>query len=411
MKKSKIIFAVAVGVAIVLCAVLLLSKDSPSNVPSSEETTSFTTTGPDTPNVSDATTDNIGTESVPTEEDTIASDGPASSEATADTVPTETKPIILAPDFITTTLPTDHIADTLPSSSGFYKNDRTVSIDIYDAATRKTYTISFGLVNDAESAFLCLNPAITPTDKTFTFCLNFSCGAGEVVSISGNADGEEIYSFYRTLDDAVPATYQNSAAPGTIWYTTDRNLQQTWIDVRVYRSCCDMFATLRLTIKRDTSGAYYLAGIENLNMLDEGVESELTSAELDYLLSLYETDVRNTENIYCAVPESSLIQRKYMCCQWRDSGLGTYYDYFTTKGKQVVYCDRSDYSDKPVIAITLRFHLASRMIMTVYYQVEQMPTQDSHGVYTFIGFDPWSFSTKEELGRLMYPGYKTYNFN
>lgn len=413
MKKSKILFAIALSVTIILCATLLLSRnntreDQPSDNGSNAATSAGETVTPV------ATTETTTAETVPATGTTTHATDPANTEAMDDTVqaPTETKPTILAPDYITTTLPTDHISDILPSSSGSYKNDRTVSIEIYDAAARGSYTISFGLKSDVTGNYLCLEPSMTPVDKNVTYYLNFSCGAGDVVTISRNGSNDELfYSFYRTLDDAVPAKFQSSTAPGTIWYTTDRSLKETWIDVRVYRDCCDMFATLRLSVKKDDSGMYYLAGIENLNMLDDGSRSALSSTEIDYLLSQYETDVRDRGNVYCAVPESSNIHRKYMVCEWRDAGLGTYHEYFTTKGKEVVFSKRSDFSSKPVIAITLRFHLASQMILTVYYQVDQLPTQDSHGVYTFIGFDPWRFSTKEELGRQMYPGYKTYYFN
>lgn len=413
MKKSKIIFAVIACITIALCAVLILSQDQAPDVqPSGDESSSLPAPGPT--DTSAATTDPAATGSAPSMGDTTDPADPTDSGIATEPTPepSETKPTILTPDYITTTLPTDHIADALPSSSGSYKNDRTVSIDIYDAATRKSYTISFGVNSDVTGKYLCLGPSITPVDKNVTYYFNFSCGAGDVITIPGTESSDELfYSFYRTLDDAVPAKYQSSTAPGTIWYTTDRSLKETWIDVRVYRDCCDMFATLRLSVKKDAVGKYYLAGVENLNMLDDGVQSELSSTEIDYLLSLYETDIKDRKNVYCALPESYKIHRKYMCCQWRETGLGTYYDYFNTRGKEVVFSNRTDFSSKPVVAITLRFHLASQMCLTVYYQVDQMPTQDSHGIYTFIGFDPWNFSTKEDLGRHMYPGYKVYYFD
>lgn len=414
MRKSKIIFAATACITIALCAVLILSQDrAPGGQPSGAESSSLPAPGPT--DTSAATTEPAATGSAPSIGDTIDPADPTNSGAATEPTPepSETKPTILPPDFITTTLPTDHIADALPSSSGMhYRNDKTVSIDIYDAAARDTLTVSFGLHGDPVNEHLYLNPSVTPTDEDFSFCFNFSCGAGDVVTISGNNRADEkFYSFYRTLDDAVPASYQSASAPGTIWYTTDRRLGNTWVDVLIYRSCGDLFASLRLLIRRDEAGLFYLAGIENQNMLNEGVQSELSSTEIDYLLSLYETDIKDRKNVYCALPESYKIHRKYMCCQWRETGLGTYYDYFITRGKEIVFSNRTDYSSKPVVAITLRFHLASQMSLTVYYQVEQMPTQDSHGMYTLIGFDPWNFTTKEELGRHMYPGYKTYYFN
>ncbi len=369
MKKSKTIFAVVAVILVIVCLLLVILK--PGETQDQTDNTIATTEG----------------------------------NQTESTHPTETPTTPENPNI--PTLPEATIPSELPSDTFYFRNNKVVSVAIQDAYTNRTLNYSFGFNTGTCNEVLYLNPVVSPTGGESGFCFVFTPEKGKVLTLPGMEKDENGFNtMTRAIDDSIPATFIDNDHPGTYWHTDNLNCGTTWIDVRVFRRAGDMVATIRLTVEQASDGTYSLTKAENKDMCAaESISNKMTAEELTYFLDIFDTDLHDPAAIYCALDENMNTNANYFVCEWREQGCGTYYNWFTAKGKEILYLKREEYKNTPVIAVSCRFFRTTPTTLTFYYRVDKSPTATQHGVYTLIGYDKLSYLTVEALAMGKYPDY------
>lgn len=108
-----------------------------------------------------------------------------------------------------------------------YKNDRVISIDVFDYETADIVTFQFGVALGECNRFLYLNPVrLEGIDTQMQCAFRFKASKGFIIQAPKEyGSKEEMYaqcnSFAtrRTVDLASPAEYTDPMHPGTVWFT------------------------------------------------------------------------------------------------------------------------------------------------------------------------------------------------
>lgn len=296
------------------------------------------------------------------------------------------------------------------------RNDKVISIDIYDAIKESTATISFGYITGVCNRFIYLNPEvkesreITLLSSSYYFCIDNVYGGGYVATVGVEEDPDKIpaptyhYTFNRALENKTVATYTDPQHPGVFWYTHAPVETPVYIDIRVFHDNGFMVATLRLTIDKDESdGTYSIVDIDNKNLLQNNSGTIYSTEELEYIVA-QTNETYNTPNLvhmYTGDDLKASMEPEECIIEQRDHETGLYYNQF-------IPCEGTDkcrtYSDTliPILAVTWRGPVFGSM--TLYFWVIQEPTETSHGSYQYIGRDFPKFQTFAQLELSGYSG-------
>lgn len=300
--------------------------------------------------------------------------------------------------------------DPYSSTEGIvYRNDKTISIDIFDELQGYTRTITFGYVTGQCNRFLYLNPSVSgdPGTRPYTYYFSFSTpiGGGAVLTIPDETlTSKEVksWSMGRALEIREAAHYTAPNTPGTVWLASSPVDGPVYIDVRLYLQL-DYCATVRLTIDKDKDGTYSIVNLENRNLLQENEGTDYSTSELAYVVGLANETIHDTEKMhqYYSTYEKyeMAVEDCIITLQTLDTGL--YYNQFIPyKGDSD--CRYYSEMDIPVLAVTYR--RLGVGAQTLYFQAIRLPRDGNHGEYYYIGRDFPLFDTIDHLTSQGYSG-------
>lgn len=299
-----------------------------------------------------------------------------------------------------------------------FRNDKILSIDVFDEYTGETNTISFGRITGACNRFLYLSPSCSAANGAEQYGFHFNTpvnSSGVVVTLNPTysseveaqkaADAAPNVTLRRALDQKAPADYTAPNCPGAVWYTQTPIDGPTWIDVQVIHiDSGDWIATLRLTIDKADDGTYSIVGLENRNLLQCNDGSHLPDSELSYLCKMADAIIRDPRKVHCAdAGRTTPFSEEQFLIEWLDSTTGLYYPYFASAGNAGTFVLGREVLASPVVAVSCRdFMLGSTF--TIYLQVIELPTETENGVYDFIGYNHPLYRTISYLQSLGYIG-------
>lgn len=315
-------------------------------------------------------------------------------------------------------------SDTYTTAEGkVFRNDKTISIDIFDEYTGKTMTFTFGCITGELNRFLYLNPVYEqgeedPYQYGFHFIPMLSGGGSiatlplEYTEVDLKAAHREADSFHvgRTLDQCQISDYVDPIHPGTVWFTQTPLSGHLWLDVICYQMGGDMLATLRLTIAKDPDGTYSIVNLENKNLLQlcEEEDASYNKDELAHIYSLAMNVLGDPDQIKMATttPVSEITIERCII-EERDPITGMYHPYFaplqTVTGKD--YASASDYLDTPLIAVSARRYGGYATAVTMYFRVLKPASAGTHGTYEYIGRDFLFYTSANALKNQGYPSF------
>jgi len=306
------------------------------------------------------------------------------------------------PEFI----PGVYAASYLSSEGKVYCNDRTISINIYDALKDETVTVSFGYATGKCNRFLYLNPQVITDQQIAPYNFFFNAEKGSIVTIpDAQVDPGRIrgYMLKRALEDKAPATYFSAKTPGTVWFTQPPLEKRTFIDTLVLNWEGDYIATLRLTIEKAEDGTYYLADLDNRDLLQNGgqtTDHNFTEAELDYIIDCANTTLHDTNTLGLGITHevegTFVYEKSRFLIAYIDLESDMYFDELIPRNGGSKYSRRYKEMLMPMLAVTVR-NMYSKMSMTLYYQIYRFPTETEHGYYYYIGRDYHAYNTLERL--------------
>lgn len=301
-----------------------------------------------------------------------------------------------------------------------FRNDKTISIDLFDEFNGRDITITFGYITGELNRFLYLNPTYEHSSEYSTqygFYFNtMLSGGGNVVTLPQTYASEEALSdakeeskyFHvgRSLDQNEIATYQDPTHPGTVWFTQTPLERDIWIDVLVYQMGGDMLATLRLTISKGLDGTYSIVNLENKNLLQTYSEPDslFTKEELGYIYEHAKVVIEDPETIGMIQTPGFEMSIERCFIEYRDQSTGLYYTYFVPYDNSVGwYAKGIDYITSPVIAVTVRQTGGFATAAVLYFRIDKMPSNGNHGLYTYIGRDFFLYHSRNTLITQGYP--------
>lgn len=418
MEKSKKIFIIISIVVMVLCIVVFMLSNKNNNQPAVVVT--FPLATGDTASEG-GPTDTAGTQPIPTIQNP---------PATAPTIPEESIEVKLSPNVTMLKVekdPNEIIIRTdeyNPEDPEFtedevfayhysgegrvYRNDKVITIEIYDALEDFTHSISFGYITGGCNRFLYLNPTINSEYAThYAFHFTRVSDAGVIQSIRSEDNIKKVkhYSILRALDQRTPANYIDPHHPGTVWYTPSALEGTQYIDCVVMTLNGDWIATIRIHIAKDPAdGTYSIVNLENKNLMQDDAKPYLTEQAVQYLYEASRQMIDNPQQLglyHYTLKEDVLLENFIM--EYRDYSTGLYYDYFYLHGSVVPVQTREHTKGNPVIAVTYR-HFTSTMVLTLYYEVYTPPSGNNPGVYKYIGRDETYYRTIKSMNNKGYPG-------
>lgn len=421
MKKSKRIFTILAVIVLGICLLCSLFLKSDEAEPTTPPTTAATET--DIPATEDPDAPILPTSEVPWKAETYT---PAEN-VRINQVEKDPNEVIRAYEPIGPDDPEylEFGSDTLATIEGkVFRNDKTISIDIFDEFTGDTMTFTFGYITGECNRFLYLNPRYEQGEEDkyyygFQFSPMLSNG-GSVITLPQEFATEEERKEYRkeasnftcqrALDENEVANYCDPTHPGTVWFTQTPIEGDVWLDCRVYTLSGDLLATLRLTIAKDADGTYSIVNLENKNLLQtyEEEDAQFSKDELAYIYEHARDVILDTEKIGVAIDSSNMdlsIERCIM--EYRDQYTGMYYSYFVPKEKPpvLVYASSYDYDDEPMVAVSVRQYGMMPTAVTLYFRIVKAPTAEEHGIYEYLGRDFLLYSTREALASQGCPPY------
>lgn len=303
----------------------------------------------------------------------------------------------------------DEVYNYCYSSEGrVYRNDKVITIEIYDALEDFTHSISFGFITGGCNRFLYLNPTINSeyaTHYAFHFKTVSDAGVVETIQSEDSIKTVKHYTVLRALDQRMPANYLDSRHPGTVWYTPSSLDGTSYVDCVVMTLNGDWIATIRIHIAKDpTDGSYSIVNLENKNLMQDDAEPYLTDAAIQYLYETSRDLLEDPEQIqiYRYTLDKEIMIDNFIM-EYRDYSTGLYYDYFHQDGNVLPVESREATKGNPIIAVTYR-KFTTTMVLTLYFEVYAAPTENFTGLYNYIGRDESYYRTIQSMQNNGYPG-------
>lgn len=301
-----------------------------------------------------------------------------------------------------------------------YRNDKTISIDIFDEYLGKIVTFTFGYVTGQCNTFLYLNPVCEQATADYQYGFYFNVmpsSGGSVVTIPQEYDTEEAlkkaqraatnFTVLRTLDQRSIAEYVDPQHPGTVWFTQTPMSGSFQINCIVYQMGGDFVASLDLTISKDSDGTYSIVNLQNNNLLQLYSEPDaaFSKDELGYIYTKVVEVMDDPDLIQIASSNTSELSIERTIMEYRDSSTGLYYQYFVPSNSHL-YAQTSDYLlDGPVVAVTVRQYQGFATGVTLYFRIVKPATDSAHGTYEYIGRDFLYYNFMETLINQGYPAF------
>lgn len=418
MKNSKRIFAIFSAITVTVCLCLLMFRPGQAdNDPSSSTESTVHETFTPAPIISTPATDATELDLSDVEIPTIPTETFApielGSNVTVQQVEKDPNEII---DRSQTIDPTD--PEYIPVTGGdpyfnmegkVCRNDKVISITLYDAQFEDAYKISFGYITATCNRFLYLNPVIERNGTQEDAYIHFTepLGGGYLVTLSGeNTDTTDpaAYTYFRARDQRSLAQFTDPRHPGAVWFPQSILDGPIYLDMIISNASGNLISTLRLTVFKSEDGTYALADIDSLNLLhDNTLHPEYTAAELEYVVQTANTawldpslTHLNDSSAHSGFTAASCI------IELREQHSGLYYSEFipTECNSRIT----QDYSDLgfPILAVTYRqTNITSH---TLYFLVISPPDGGQHGSYQYIGRDYPSFATTKDLEGYLWSG-------
>lgn len=415
MKKSKIVFAIIAVLVAILCLVTLIpgkqSSISSSLPPATTSTAPTDSTAPTTPAEGSSESSPI----MPTASEETYPSYTLADNVRITQVEKDPNEVIHAFQPIEKNDPEYFFSgtSTYETMEGkVFRNDKTISIDVYDEFLKETRTFTFGYITGQCNRFLYLNPVCEQAAKHnqfgFRFC-TMQSGGGSIATIPGNYTSTDAqkkafrdapnFTVERTLDQREIPSYVDPKHPGTVWFTQTPIQGDLWIDVMVYQMGGDFVATLRLTIAKGDDGTYSIVNLQNKNLLQNSIREDVafSRSELEYIYGLADSIINDPDAIKFAnnsLQKEMPIERYLM--EYRDRSTSLYFQHFVPAGDG--YCaSSSDYLYNPTIAVTARQHCGMATCVTMYFHVIKPATDTEHGIYEYIGRDYLFYTDKQAL--------------
>lgn len=292
-----------------------------------------------------------------------------------------------------------------------YKNDRYISIDVFDRSSADIVTFTFGMATGEYNRFLYLNPHQETSDSDpYSKFFRFDASAGFLLEApQAYASRDEMkencknYSIRRAIDQASAAEYVDPKHPGTVWFTTMEIEEPIYIDVNVYTGDGSLRFLLRLWIDKDENGCYYFANIENRDLYDNTEKSTFDDKELYHIYEVVKADIQDKDKIGMTISKSQDVTFDDFLYDHREIGEGCYYAYFRPANSRYSAATK-EIASFDTLAITLRGH-GGWLTVTLYYHVVVPPMDGAHGVYVYAGRDYTDNGSIESLQMQGYPGY------
>lgn len=284
-----------------------------------------------------------------------------------------------------------------------YRNDRIISIDVYDPYDNRTRKISFGYITGQCNRFLYLNPIVD--DDRYQYSFRFqdyqvrgqSGGIIEIVSPIEHDPDSPSYVTYVAADQMIDALYKEPNYPGVFWYTTGPLEGPIYISCQVLTATGDPVALLRLVITKDPSdGTYSFANIINCNIMQENpADSIIPDSDIEVLFQLACETLNDPEALGLYSSQIREVEKdpgRFMM-EIRDYITGTYHSLYYQKGNPVAKPALKDLF-APVVAVTYR-DWTTPYAMTMYFQVLRPATIFEPAIYQYIGRDSHFYPTLE----------------
>lgn len=284
-----------------------------------------------------------------------------------------------------------------------YRNDRVISIDVYDPDKDVTRKISFGYITGKCNRFLYLNPIVDDDNCQYSFRFQDyqvrgkSGGIIEIVSPIEADPKSPSYVTYVAADQRIDALYKEPNYPGIFWYTTGPLDGPIYISCQVLTATGDPVALLRLVIAKDPSdGTYSFANIINCNIMQENpADSIIPDADIDVLYQLACETLKDPEalGLYSYQIMEVPYEPKHFMMEIRDYTTGTYHSLYYPKGQSIA---KPAYEDlfAPVVAVTYR-GWSNTYALTMYFQVLRPATLFEPAIYQYMGRDSHFYPTLE----------------
>lgn len=414
MRKSKKVFAIICAVvAAVVAMVLLLNRDNDTPSSSGQNkpapVTPTEVVGPygdiTNPTLPAATTPSAPTN--PTEPDHVE-EITAGKNVTIYKVPKDPNEVIDYDMRITPEHPEYMEAEYggyyISTEGKVYRNDRVISIDVYDPDKDVTRKISFGYITGKCNRFLYLNPIVDDDNCQYSFRFqdyqtrdNKSGGIIEIVSPIEADPKSPSYVTYVAADQRIDALYKEPNYPGVFWYTTGPLDGPIYISCQVLTATGDPVALLRLVITKDPSdGTYSFANIINCNIMQENpADSIIPDADIEVLYQLACETLKDPETLglYQYQIMEVPYEPKHFMMEIRDYTTGTYHSLYYPKGQSVA---KPAYKDlfAPVVAVTYR-GWSNTYALTMYFHVLRPATITEPAIYQYMGRDSHFYPTLE----------------
>lgn len=414
MKKSKITFAVLAGIVLIFCILIMVFGDHEEIAPAYTDSEIPAT---------DIATEPIPVESIYNEfpdnpyEFTLAGNVRINQvEKDPNEVVHYGEPVLEGdPEYIEY----EHGMNYGSPEGKVYRNDKTISIDIFDEMGGETLTFTFGYITGECNHYLYLNPVCEQAERNTRYAFHFipvRNGGGSVVTIPQKFNSEKEYNSAimkcynftteRALDQRSIAAYQDPTHPGTIWFTQQPLDGNLWLNCLVYGLGGDFVASLRLTIAKAADGTYSIVNLENNNLLQK-FEEEGTEYDKDELAVIYTEAskvIADPSLVSIATANDSAIDIESMIIEYRDKYTGLYYPYIIPAGGGL-YTQSNAYLDSPVIAVSVRRYQMGACAVTMYFRIVKEPTENTQGVYEYIGRDFLLYSNMDALINQGHPSY------
>lgn len=296
------------------------------------------------------------------------------------------------------------------------RNDKVITIDIYDPHRDTTFPISFGYITGKCNRFLYLNPTCSHdlADKIYVKFMQVDTwgGKGSLHYVSGDRtqlyDQNPSYYFFRAFDRSWLANYIDPKHPGAVWFAASPVEGPIYIDCIVYLAHGDMIATLRLTITKDESdGTYSLTNVENKNLIqDDADHSIIVQSDMELIRQMVKDTLNNPAQTGFISTQEYDPPMSDLIIDYRGYYDKLYYDYLWMDGEtgDFKFVSTDHVLDVvPCLAVTVRFYYGHQSL-TLYYQVAVPPYNGEPGYYGYVGRDHYSLFQIEVLrDQLGYP--------